>query len=257
MHLAYAIESYLKTLDNETTRKNYKVALEEFSTGITFLTQITTARINSYKNLLGKKTSSTQTITARLAAIRSFCDYCWMQGWISENPGLPVKPERVVKYDKAKRVSFEDFEKLLKAINVEEPEGLRDFILLRMIFLCGDHNKVLELRFSHPLPGNLGKYKEKFQEMVKDYKKVDTEKGYLFFSLDHKNNSKTISYATARRILLKRLQLAGFEADHMDFPAIKRIRAKQIYEKTKSAKAVQEFCGHKSLKITKEFLKTL
>jgi len=257
MHLNYAVETYLATLTNETTKKNYKVALEEIAKGITYLIQVTPARIQAYKKYLIAQGKAMQTITAKLAAVRSFCDFCWMQGWFSENPGFEVQPEKVVKYGNAKKVSFNDFQKLLGAIEMDSAEGIRDLMLLRVVFLVGDHNKALALKWSNKLPEALQKYKQLFKEKLPTNKKIDFKDGFLFFSLDSMNNTKPISYATARRILLRRLEKAGFETNYMDFPALKRLRAKQIYEKTKSAKAVQQFCGHKSLRITREFIKTL
>ena len=60
-----ALEQYLNSLDNPTTRINYEIVLKDFTEGLRTVGQITTNRIVTYKKRMSDK--APQTIAARLA----------------------------------------------------------------------------------------------------------------------------------------------------------------------------------------------
>lgn len=247
-----ALEQYLNSLDNLTTRVNYEIVLKDFIEGLRSVGQITTNRIVTYKKRISDK--APQTIAARLAAIRSFCDYCWSQGWTTSDPSLPVRTNPVEKYAKAKNIGFAELKKILSLTDISTLVGIRDYLLIRLIFITGDVKNVINLKWIQSLPTSLTRVLDKYKSMVPE-KNID-EDGYLFFNTD-KDNSKGLSLSGARRILTKYAIRAGYPDNFLDFQALKRLRAKQIYEQTGSAEAVKNFCGHKSIKATKAFLKTL
>ena len=141
---------------------------------------------------------------------------------------------------------------VLSQIDVSTLVGIRDYLLIRLIFFTGDVKQIISLKWDQPLPGSFSKAVTKYKSLLENY----DETGYLFFNLD-KNNSKHLSLSGARRILTKYAVKAGFDEKFVDFQALKRLRAKQIYEQTDSIEAVQAFCGHKSKKATRAFIKTL
>lgn len=251
-----AVEQYLQNLENERTRVNYAIALREFIRPLKKLGQVSTEYIETYRASL--KDKSPTTVAARLSAIKSFCEFCWSNGWLTEDPSLRIHHDPVPRYTHAKNIKFDDFKKLLESIPLDSPMGVRDFLLLRLIFVYGDVEKITNLPWTEQFP-------ERYQNMVQQYKKLmrseypehNFEKGFLFFSLETVDNKKPLSVSGLRRILSSRTIKAGFPDKHFDFEAFKRLRAKQIYEQTKSVEAVRQFCGHRSLKATKDFLKTL
>jgi len=256
MDVNLALSQYLNSLSNATTKTNYEIVLKDFLEEIHFLNDITREVILSYKGtILGK---APQTIAARLAAIRSFCDFCWTQGWINGDPSLAVKNNPVQKYGSAKNISFEDFKKILSQANLSKLVGVRDYLLLRLIFVCGDPTSVLKLPFNHKLHPALQPVKDEYERLLSEKTSVDSLMlGYLFFNLDTCINARSLSVSSCRKVIAKYTRRAGFPAKFLDFQAMKRLRAKQIYEQTNSEEAVKDFCRHKSMKATRAFIKTL
>lgn len=256
MRVNFALNQYLSTLENETTKINYEIVLKDFLANFINVTQITKESVQYYKNALADK--SPQTIAARLAAIRSFCDYCWGEGWLLFNPALYIKNDHVEKYAQAKNISFKDFKKFIDQIKLNTLVGIRDLLLIRLIFFYGDPEKILTIPFEYELPTQFDSIKQAYKnELAKKVNLLKLSYGYLFFNLDELTNSKPISVSGVRKILIKYTNHAGFPHNYIDFQALKRLRAKQIFQQTKSLEAVQKFCGHKTLKVTKAFIKTL
>lgn len=261
MRTELALHQYLTNLKNETTRTNYEIVLKDFLSMFGDVSQISKEHVKRYKDTLEEK--SPQTIAARLAAIRSFCDFCWSSGWLSSNPALYIKNDPIEKYAQAKNISFEDFKKFISLIDTTTLVGIRDLLLIRLIFFYGDPEKILSLPFNHDLQDQFKPIHHSYLKMVA--KKIAEEGnnplklnyGYLFFNLEDLDSSKPLSLSAARKVLIKYTNRAGFPHNHIDFQALKRLRAKQIYDQTESVEAVQKFCGHKSIKITKAFIKTL
>jgi len=251
MDVKIALEHYLGTLENPTTKTNYEIVLRDFLEDVRVVGQVTTNRIRNYKKRLSDK--APQTVAARLAAIRSFCDFCWERGWLAQDPSLTIKVKPISKYSKAKNIDFADLKKVLSQIDLETLVGLRDYILIRLLFKYGNAKKILNLKWDQSLSDDFVQVVEKYKNLVEN--KADSN-GYMFFNLD-RNNSKALSLSGARKILNKYATKAGFPDKFLDFQALKRLRAKQIFEQTNNLESVQKFCGHKSLKATKAFIKTL
>jgi site-specific recombinase XerD len=256
MNINSALSHYLNSLTNSTTRTNYKIVLDDFLEDILSLGDITSESILSYKGTLVGK--APQTIAARLAAIRSFCDYSWTQGWTDTDPSLSIKNNPVEKYSSAKNISFVDFKKILAKVDLSTLVGVRDYMLIRLIFSLGDPIKILRTPFNVDLPSRLQPLKDTYAQKLSKKTNVNSlQLGYLFFNLDKCVNAKPLSLSSCRKVLAKYVKRAGYPDKFLDFQAMKRLRAKQIYEQTNSEEAVQKFCGHKSLKVTKAFLRTL
>ena len=258
MRIDFTLDQYLSSLENETTRTNYEIALRDFLSRLTDIEEITKESVQDYKEALSETEKSPQTVAARLAAIRSYCDFCWSNGWLTFNPALYIKNDYVEKYAQAKNISFEDFKKFISQIDASTLVGNRDLLLTRLIFFYGDAEKILETPFGHELPDQFEIIKRSYvKELSKVTNVMRLSYGYLFFNLETLDNSRALSLSAVRKVLIKYTHHAGFPLNHIDFQALKRLRAKQIYQQTNSIEAVQQFCGHKSLKITKAYIKTL
>lgn len=256
MDLQKALAQYLESLENETTRTNYQIALREFCQHFERLVDIDTQSVMAYRQMLDGK--SPQTISSRMSAIKSFLMYCWEQSWIPMDPTIPIKADNVPRYQNTKNVSLEDFKKLLSQVNVKTLAGLRDYLLLRLLFLYGDLDKILDLKIRSVLPEVLDDDRKTYITMLSQHILVeDLKNGYLFFGLERMDCSQKLSLSAVRKMLQKYCAMAGFDEKYFDFTAIRRLRAKQIYEQTNSVPSVQKFLGHNSPVQTKTFLKTL
>jgi len=260
MNIKSALKSYLSSLENVTTKTNYEIALKEFSKRVTVVTDINQSTVLKYKRSLSDKSS--QTIAARLSAVRSFCDYCWTKGWIDRDPSLPVKNKPQKKYTQAKNITLTEFKKIMSSMDTTSLIGVRNYLLVRLLFLLGDVEKVRLITWEHTLPPVLQSGKDSYETMlrislVRDPAVFTAFDGFLFFSLETNDSSKALSISRIRKILQLAALNAGFSEKFLDFQALKRLRASQIYKKTNSLEAVRKFCGHKTLKSTKAFIKTL
>jgi site-specific recombinase XerD len=128
MKLFDALNQYLESVDNTTTKINYEIVLREFLKNTSRISDISTEKIANYKASLCDK--APQTIAAKLAAIRSFCYFCAKEKWISSDPSLPIRNDPFKKYEQSKNISFEDFQKILGFIDLTTIMGLRD----RMVY---------------------------------------------------------------------------------------------------------------------------
>jgi len=251
-----ALEQYLQSLENETTRANYGIILREFCQHFERLIDIDTQSILKFKTTLEGK--SDQTVASRMSAIRSFLMFCWGHNWIPMDPTIVIKTDNVQRYLNSKNITIEDFKSILSNTNIKTLAGLRDYLLLRMLFIYGDVEKILDLRIKSPLPEMLEADRKLFITMLSQHIKIeDLKTGYLFFGLEKLDCSQRMSLSGVRKILKKYCTLANFDENFLDFTAIKRLRARQIYEQTNSVETVQKFCGHASPTQTKTFLKTI
>lgn len=256
MTVENALLQYLQSLENETTRVNYEVILKEFCQYFERLIDIDAKSILQFKETL--KDKSPQTISSRMSAIRSFLMYCWDNSWIPIDPSLSIKPDNVVRYQNSKNITLEDVKNILSKINVKSLAGMRDYLLMRLTLVFGDIEKVMELRVTSAIPATLENDRKIFIAMLVPHVKVeDLKTGYLFFSLEKMDCSQKLSLSGVRKILKKYCVMAGFEENFLDFNAIKRLRARQIYEQTSSVEAVRQFCGHARVAQTRTFLKTI
>jgi len=254
--LKNALEQYLQSLENETTRINYGIILREFCQYFERLIDIDTQSVLKFKTTLEGK--SEQTVASRMSAIRSFLMFCWGHNWIPMDPTIAIKTDNVQRYQHSKNITIEDFKSILSNANVKTLAGLRDYLLLRMLFIYGDIEKILDLKIKSPLPEMLDADRRLFITMLSQHIKIEELKiGYLFFGLEKMDCNQRMSLSGVRKILKKYSALANFDENFLDFTAIKRLRAKQIYEQTSSVEAVQRFCGHSSPTQTKTFLKTI
>lgn len=254
-----AVASYLRTIKNPITLRCYSKTLEEFIKNIYILKGVTNYTIENFKNKLLKYSATT--IASKLAAIRSFLDYCWEQGWIASNPSLIVKQQIIPKYNNSKNITFKDFQKL---ITISKTTGhTRDNLLLLCLYMCGSIEQVLELRWNDRLPKALLKFKQQYKKQLNKFltkeevSALQKSNCYLFFNLRSKNILSPLTRRYVRFLLENRNLQAGFDKRYIDFVALKRLGAKEIYLKTQSLEQVMKYCGHKHKRTTYTFIQNL
>lgn len=257
MNVKILMDSYITSLDNKSTQKSYRIALNEFFSNYS-LEEITYEVLENYKKTLSEEKAS-QTVNARLTAIKGFFQYCYEEGYIGSNPAEYLEIEKVERYSNSKNITIEDFKLLLSQINLKSLVGIRDMLLLRLLYFLGDLHNTTKIGF-----GYINSIPDHLQPLLSVYvgkleEKLDPESlddGFLFFSLDKLTNLVPLSESSVRKVINKYTAKAGLSKNSIDVQALKRLRAKQIYEKTASVEAVQKFCGHKNIKTTKEFLRS-
>lgn len=255
MELDIAVQGFLETLNSESARVNYGAALRQFFNvvGLENVEDIDEDAVHMYLGFLESKAQRTQ--ASRLASIRRFIDYCMVHGWLETHPALGQSLVNGPNYKNSKNISLKDFKKLLSAIDINDLYGVRNYLLIALAFYCGDINKVLRLGWNASLPQETLGIRLKYESMLRECRpELTLDYGYLFFGTDNVNPLPT---RWARKILENCSEHAGFENTHFSFMGLRRLRAKIIWKKTKSVKAVQKFCSHKSSSTTRNFLKHL
>lgn len=249
-----AVKKYLETIQNVNTQETYKKVLEDYVLSVTSLKLINRYNLNMYKH----KYKKSSTIATKLAAIRSFLDYCWEQGWIDNNPGWIVKNNINKKYSNCKNITMEDFKKIIK--NSRTLAGIRDDLLLLTLYYVGDMRKVLNLMWWSDLPEPLlivkTKYEKKLFKELGYEKAQEIKSGYLFFNLK-KDSSKPLTNWYLKFLLRKRNKEMGFPETFIDVQTVKRLGAKEIYLRTGSIDQVMDYCGHKHKRTTYTFIQGL
>ena len=254
MDIQVAVKLYLSSIENDTTRRCYRAALEQYTEYLEHVDQITPRTIQSYKMSLRDK--SAQTICARLAAIRGLSDLCWTKGWLDTDPSLFVGNVSNPRYTKFKEITSRQFRKILNNINLD-CDGIHDYLLLKLIYISGKPESVARLNWNAKLPRFAEKLKEEYKASAKadpDLKIKDS--GHLFFPFAF-NNTLRLTDSELLNILKDRAVYAGYERNQFDIMSLKRLRSKEVYEETGSVEAVQKLCGFKYRKDAVRFVKTL
>lgn len=252
-----ALTTFLNSIKNEKTFKTYNLVLNDFIKDIYILKGITRYTIAYYKSKFNNYSDSS--IATKMAAIRSFLFYCWEQGWITSNPGLLVGQNIVTKYQHSKNIEIKDFKKLI--FNKRNLPHTRDNLILLCLYFYGSPEKVLNLKWSDSLCKPLIKFKKQYlNQLKKDYTKTEIEvlqTGYLFFDTRKRDSSKPLSKRYITFILEDRNKQVGFKTNHIDLMTIKRLGAKELYNRTNSVEQVMKYCGHKHRRTTYTFIQNL
>ena len=254
MDIQVAVKLYLSSIENTTTQRCYRAALEQYTKNLDSVDQITPLTIRNYKiSLRGK---SAQTICARLAAIRGLSDLCWTKGWLDTDPSLFVGNVSNPRYTNAKEITSRQFRRILNSIHLD-CDGIHDYLLLKLIFISGSPDNVSRLNWNAKLP----RFAEKLKKVYKTSAKADpslkiSDSGHLFFPFAF-NNKLRLTHADMLLILKERATYAGYKATQFDLMSLKRLRSKELYEETGSVKAIQNLCGFKYRKDAVRFIKTL
>ena len=256
MDIEEAANQYLLSIDNDTTRRCYRAAIGQFVEHMNLVDQVTIREILSYKRALEEEDKSAQTICARLAAIRGFTNMCWTSGWLEFDPSMFVDNVPNPRYTKSKIMDANQFRRILNSIYLN-CDGIHDYLLLKLISVSGSADKVSRLNWNAKLP----KFAETLNEVYKASAVADPnlrikKSGYLFFPFAY-NNSFCLTPEEILNILKTRAEQAGYDQDQFDIMSLKRLRAKEIYESTKSVEEVKKFCGFKHKKDAIRFVKTL
>src|SRR5262245_60683955 len=152
-----ADDFYEKSL-SEHTRRAYRRVIHEFFTAHRKLSpdQITSKHIQAWRDSLIKKRQKPNTVTFKLAVVRSFFEYLRTNGNVSINPAnTRLAPPPSPDSPAGQALEPEQVERLLAGPNRGKAEGARDYVLmltmlrlsLRVAEVCS--LRVGSIRWSH------------------------------------------------------------------------------------------------------------
>lgn len=139
------LAAFLEYLEHERnvsphTRSSYTIDLEQFAAFLKEkgfdLRSVDPVLIRAYLVRLHERKDQKSTISRKLAALRSFFQFCLRQGWIEDNPAKVVaspKLDRPV----ASFLSEQEMETLLDLPGDDTVLGLRDKAVLELFYATG------------------------------------------------------------------------------------------------------------------------
>jgi len=249
---------------------NYEKDLELFNTylkenKITDIKNIDYNTIRKYLSHLHEKKYLSSSISRKISTLRSFFKYNLKEKNIKNNPmTLISNPKREKKLPKY--LNYEEMEKLLNSIDTSELEGIRDKLIIELLYSTGirvseiENIKIKDIKIKENQINILGKgnkerivlFGEKAKEEIKTYLNAYKE----YFQGNILNNylliNKKGKQITTNKIelivkdVLKKSSLKLNISPH----TLRHTFATHMLDSGADLKSVQELLGHENLKTT-------
>ena len=249
---------------------NYEKDLELFNiylkeNKITDIKNIDYNTIRKYLSHLHEKKYLSSSISRKISTLRSFFKYNLKENKITNNPmTLISNPKREKKLPKY--LNYEEMEKLLNSIDTSELEGIRDKLIIELLYSTGIrvselvNIKIKDIRIKENQINILGKgnkerivlFGEKAKEEIKTYLNAYKE----YFQGNILNNylliNKKGKQLTTNKIelivkdVLKKSSLKLNISPH----TLRHTFATHMLDSGADLKSVQELLGHENLKTT-------
>lgn len=263
--------SYLSSVRNysENTIINYKIDLEEYIEYINKkninLLKINYEDINPFLASLYEKKYSKSTVRRKISAIRSFYKYLYNNELIKKNPflflSLPKKEKKLPRF-----VNYEDLDLILNTPNLETDTGLRDRLILELLYgtgirvseLC--NIKINDIDYKNKSIRIIGKgdkerivlfgqyCKEILDKYLKDTRpNLIKEKNHDYLILS--NSGLKINVATVQKILSDILKSASIKKNITPH-VFRHTFATHLLNEGCDILTVKELLGHSSLDTT-------
>lgn len=249
---------------------NYEKDLELFNTylkenKITDIKNIDYNTIRKYLSHLHEKKYLSSSISRKISTLRSFFKYNLKENKITNNPmTLISNPKREKKLPKY--LNYEEMEKLLNSIDTSELEGIRNKLIIELLYSTGIrvselvNIKIKDIRIKENQINILGKgnkerivlFGEKAKEMIKIY--LNAYKEYFKGNIlnDYLLINKKGKQLTTNKIelivkdVLKKSSLKLNISPH----TLRHTFATHMLDSGADLKSVQELLGHENLKTT-------
>ena len=256
---------YIKNIRNysENTVINYELDLKEYLEYLNKkdlnLINITYKDVKQYLSYLYDKNYSNSSLSRKISTLRSFYKYLYNESLIKKNPylyvSLPKKEKKLPRY-----VNYEDLDLILNIPDLETKDGIRDRLILEILYgtgirvseLCNIELKDLDLKEKTiRITGKGDKerivlYGEYCSEILDKYLKVrDIKEKKLIQS----NNGNKINASSIQKILkdiLKRASLKKNITPHV----FRHTFATHLLNEGCDILTVKELLGHSSLDTT-------
>lgn len=250
--------NYLKYQKNfsDHTIKNYKIDLLEFYNFIN-KQAIDIDLIRQFLKKLYKDKYSNRTISRKVSALKSYFKYLESENIIDDNPMSLISNPKVEK-NLPNYLNYEDLEKLLNFPDINNKYGLRDALILEMLYSLGcrvselSNIKIKDINFKERKILILGKgNKERYvyygtncENLLNKYLEKEIHE-YLFVN---KHGNK-LNERTIRQIVDDNSKKAGL-AVHVTPHTLRHTYATHLLNDGADLKSVGELLGHENLSTT-------
>lgn len=254
------IDNFLLYLKNEKgfsdyTIKNYDIDLEDFNR-YSNNRKVNIDLIREYLKELYKRKYKSRTISRKVSALKSYFKYLESEGIIDDNPMSLISNPKIEK-NLPNYLNYNDLDKLLNYPDISKKEGLRDALILEMLYSSGcrvselANIKVKDINFKERKIIILGKgnkerfvyYGSKCENLLNKYLKDSRE--YLF---TNKHGNK-LNERTIRKIVDDTSRKAGLEV-HVTPHTLRHTYATHLLNEGADLKSVGELLGHENLSTT-------
>lgn len=277
--MAYAreLESFIAHLKHERNASPHTIAsykrdllqfaqyLEERGVGIKGVDNIS---LRGFLTVLYERGEKKSTVGRKLAAIRSFFQFCVRKGWMEDNPAKVVSTP---KQDKPvpSFLSEEEMKEFLDLPRTNKPLDLRDVAMLELLYATGIRVSELvginleDLKFTERLVRIRGKGKKerlvpfgsKAEESLRVYLRVRSkinkgqiEEKPLFLNYRGKKISSRSVERTVDKYIL-RSALSRKISPH----SLRHSFASHLLSRGADLRVIQELLGHESLATTQKY----
>ena len=229
------------------------------------ITSIDYNTIRKYLSHLHEKKYESSSISRKISTLRSFFKYNLKEKNIKNNPmtliSNPKKEKKLPKY-----LNYEEMEKLLNSIDTSELDGIRDRLIIELLYSTGIrvselvNIKIKDIKIKENQINILGKgnkerivlFGEKAKEMIKIY--LNAYKEYFKGNIlnDYLLINKKGKQLTTNKIelivkdVLKKSSLKLNISPH----TLRHTFATHMLDSGADLKSVQELLGHENLKTT-------
>lgn len=249
---------------------SYENDLELFNTflkenKITNITSIDYNTIRKYLSHLHDKKYESSSISRKISALRTFFKYSIKEKYIKNNPmtliSNPKKEKKLPKY-----LNYEEIEKLLNSIDTSELEGIRDKLIIELLYSTGIrvselvNIKIKDIKIKENQINILGKgNKERivlFGETAKESIKIYLNAYKEFFKGNILNeylliNKKGKQLSTNKiELIVKDVLRKSALKLNISPHTLRHTFATHMLDSGADLKSVQELLGHENLKTT-------
>ena len=232
---------------------------------ITNINYIDYNTIRKYLSFLHDNKYEASSISRKISALRSFFKYSLKEKNIKNNPmtliSNPKKEKKLPKY-----LNYEEMEKLLNSIDIEEKDGIRNKLIIELLYSTGIrvselvNIKIKDIKIKENQINILGKgnkerivlFGNKAKESIKLY--IDTYKelfkGNIYDSyLLINNKGKQLTTNKIELIVKEVLKKSSLKLN-ISPHTLRHTFATHMLDSGADLKSVQELLGHENLKTT-------
>ena len=255
------IESFLKYLKagkgfSDHTVKNYKIDLDNFFNYVKDK-KVDTNQVREYLKYLYEKKYSSRTISRKVSTLKSYYKYLESEKIIDENPLELISNPKIEK-TLPNYLNYEDLERLLSTPDKTKKEGLRDALLLEMLYSSGcrvseiSNIKIKDINFKDRKIKILGKgnkeryafYGSKCEKLLNNY--LEKEMHEYLFTNKHGNR---LNERTIRKIVEDTARKADIKV-HVTPHTLRHTYATHLLNDGADLKSVGDLLGHENLSTT-------
>ena len=262
---------YLKHQKNysENTTKNYQNDLILFKTfldenHITFISGVTYDVVRKYIKYLNEKKYTAKSVARIISSLRGLFRYLYLNKVITTNPMILISTPKIEK-KLPKYLEYNEVEKLLNAPNLNTEIGIRDYVVLEILYSTGIrvselvNIKLKDIDFNNKEIRILGKgnkerivlYGDVLKEKIKLYLDIAYDKFNILGSdyLLLNQHGKQINDREIRTIVDNNMKIAGINKK-ISPHTLRHTFATHMLNGGADIKTVSDLLGHESISTT-------